>query len=404
MGFGEKRARRKRHLHWVLPATAILLLCAAACSAQSGTAPGDGRQMALALERSGRNVEAESAWNSYLSAHPSSSEAYAHLGLLEARQEQYKEAIPFYRKALALHSTIPVLQLNLGLAYFKVGEMEQALEEFTPLLNSMPQSSPNRQQLVILMGMCHYGLKHYAAAAPYLKEALDRDPQNLELLMTLAHSYLWSKQYLNVLETYRVILRIDPNSAEADMLAGEASDELKDVRGAIEQFRAAVKADPKTPDVHFGLGYLLWGRRNYAEAEPEFKAELDNNPNHAQALAYLGDVNMQLERPDAAILLLNKAIKIDPGIELAYIDLSAIYADAGRRDDSLRELKAALKLAPNDVNVHWRLARLYRAMGNQQEAMIEFNKAKGITQAADDALIYKLTPRSDSAPPPAVVR
>lgn len=81
------------------------------------------------------------------------------------------------------------------------------------------------------------------------------------------------------------------------MLAGEALDELKDSSGAIEQFRAAEKADPHTPDVHFGLGYPLWTKRQYPEAVPEFQAELDNDPNHAQALTYLGDCNLQLSHP-----------------------------------------------------------------------------------------------------------
>jgi len=167
--------------------------------------------------------------------------ACAHLGFLEARQEHYEEAIPLYRKALSLDSAIPGLRLNLGLAYFKTGDVKDALAEFRTVLKSTPQTSPDRQRLVILVGMCHYGLEQYAEAAPYLKEAVSRDPRNLELLLALAHSYLWSKQYQNVLDTYRAILLVDAESAEADMLAGEALDEMKDALGAIQQFRAAVQ-------------------------------------------------------------------------------------------------------------------------------------------------------------------
>ena len=101
---------------------------------------------------------------------------------------------------------------------------------------------------------------------------MSRDPRNLELLLALAHSYLWSKQYQNVLDTYRAILLVDAESAEADMLAGEALDEMKDALGAIQQFRAAVQADPKMPDVHFGLGYLLWTQKQYTEAAPDRKS------------------------------------------------------------------------------------------------------------------------------------
>jgi tetratricopeptide (TPR) repeat protein len=381
----------------------MLAIAAPRCVCQAVAVSDQPRQAALALEQQGNNGEAEAAWRTYLKAHPSSSEAYAHLGLLEARQEHYKEAVPLYRKALALNPRIPGLRLNLGLALFKAGEMKDALREFEPLLKNTQQSSPDRQRLAILIGMSYYGVAEYAQAAPYLKEAAARDPQNLPLRLALAHSCLWSKQYQCVLDTYHEILTLNAESAEADMLAGEALDELKDSSGAIEQFRAAVKADPKMPDVHFGLGYLLLSKHRYEEAVPEFQAELANNPKHVQAMAHLGEVEMKLSHPEAALPLFKNAISIDPEFELAHLDLGILYVAAGRIDDALRELKIAAKLAPNDVDVHWRLGRLYRAMGNKEDAKAEIDKAKSITQAADTALVDKMNPHpAPEQTPPAV--
>jgi tetratricopeptide (TPR) repeat protein len=397
MECGQKRAAPGLGLRLFLGAAAIPLLCLAPARAQMATASADSRENALTLEQQGRNAESEAAWRAYLQAHPASSEAYAHLGLLEARQDHYKEAVPLYRKALALHSTIPGLRLDLGLALFKDGEMQAALQQFLLLLKDAPPSSPDRQRLAILTGMCYYGLNEYAQAAPYLKEAAADDPQNLPLRLALAHSCLWSKQYQCVLAVYREILALDANSAEADMLAGEALDALKDVPGAIEQFRAAEKADPRMPDVHFGLGYLLWTKRQYADAAPEFEAELNNNPSQAQALTYLGDVDMHLGQPEAAAPLFEKAIRIDPAIERAHLDLGAMDADAGHREDALRELEVAARLAPNDVDVHWRLGRLYKEIGDPQKAKAEFDKVKTINAAADTTLISKMP--GPSAPP-----
>ncbi len=90
---------------------------------------------------------------------------------------------------------------------------------------------------------------------------------------------------------------------------------MKDKPGAAQQFRAAVKADPKMPDVHFGLGYLLWGQLQFDEAAKEFQAELDNNPDHPLALTYLGDCDMRLGHPDVVTPLLERAIQIDPKLE-----------------------------------------------------------------------------------------
>lgn len=361
------------------------------CTGQAGVPQESQRQAALALEQQGKNAEAEATWKAFLKAQPGSAEAFAHLGLLEARQEHYKEAVLFYRRAMALHPAMPSLRMNLGLALFKGGELKQAILEFKPLLKTEPPTSPDGQRLAILIGMAHYGLNEYAEAVPYLKEAAARDPQNLQLRLALAHSCLWSRQYPCVLDTYHEILMLNAESAEADMLAGEALDELKEYDGAIQQFRAAVKANPKEPDVHFGLGYILWTQRQYDEAAREFQAELTNDPHHVQSLAYLADANMQLNHPEVALPLLEKVKVMNPSLVLGRLDLGILYGDTGRQQDALHELIVAARLAPDDVNVHWRLARLYREMGKMGEAKAEFDKASSLNKATDNALLDKMS-------------
>jgi tetratricopeptide (TPR) repeat protein len=369
---------------------ALALALAAICSAQAASMTDDKRQAAIASEQQGQYPEAEAAWRAVLRSNPGDAEAYAHLGLLEAEQEHYTEAVPLYRKALALAPSMPGLRLNLGLSLFKSGALKEAADTFMPLLEEQPPSSSEALRLTTLIGLARYGSGDYTAAVPFLKQATAADPQNLPFRLTLAHSCLWSKQYQCVLDVYHEILTLNAESAEADMLAGEALDEMKDKAGAMQQFRAAVKADPKEPNVHFGLGYLLWGLLQLDEAAQEFQAELDNNPDHAQALTYLADCHMKLNKPEGSIALLEKAIRIDPSIVLAHLDLGILYGDAGRFDEALRELKIAVNLNPDDQNVHWRLARFYQAAGRKEEAKTEFEKTKSLQKASDQTIMRKL--------------
>jgi tetratricopeptide (TPR) repeat protein len=363
-------------------------------------APDRRRQAALALEQQGKNADAEAAWRVYLQTHPSSPEPYAHLGLLEARQEHYKAAVPLYRKALEMGPDVPGLRLNLGLALFKSGELKEAIQEFAPLL----KSQPGNQQLNTLTGMAHYGLAEYAEAVPFLKEAAAHDAQNLTLRLYLAQSCLWSKQSQCVLDVYREILALDSESAEADMLAGEALDEMKDNEGSTKMFRAAVKVNPKEPNAHFGLGYLLWTLKQYKEAASEFQAELGNDPDHIQAMLYLADSDIQMNRIEDARPLLEKVVKLNPALGLGHLDLGIVYTEAGRNEDAMRELTAAEKLMPDDVNVHWRLGRLYRVLGKKEEAKAEFDKASTLNKAVDEDLYKKIAnghPRPVPAQEPA---
>ena len=295
-----------------------------------------------------------------------------------------------YRKALALNPAMPGVRLNLGLALFKGDELKQALQEFKPLLKTQPPGSAESQRLIVLIGMAHFGLGEYAEAAPYLRQAAAGDPRNLPLRLTLAQSCMWSRQYQCVLDSYHEILTLNAESAEADMLAGEALDQMKDSAGAIKMFRAAVRANAKEPDAHFGLGYLLWTQKQYAEAASEFQAELDNDAGHIQAMLYLADSQIQLNRTAEAQPLLEKVVQVDPSLALGHLDLGILYSDAGRTEDALRELKAAARLAPNDVNAHWRLGRLYRSMGKKEEAKAELDKASKLNKATDEDLLKKI--------------
>jgi tetratricopeptide (TPR) repeat protein len=381
-----------------------LAMLPAIAAAQATKVQDPKRQAALALEEQGKNMEAEAAWRDYLKAHPSSPEPYGHLGILEARQGHYKEAVTYYRKALAINPKVPGLRLNLGLALFKSGDLAAALPVFNEALKETPPGSPDIQRLKILIGMSHYGLAQYKEAVPYLKEEAEKDPKNLPLRLALAHSCLWSKQYQCVMDVYHEILTLDPESAEADMIAGEALDEMKDNEGSTKMFRAAAAANPREPNVHFGLGYLLWTQKIYPEAAKEFQAELANDPNHVQAMMYLGDTYIQLNRPGEAMPLLERTIKLDPSQSLAHLDLGILYSDAGRNEEALRELTLAEKLNPQEVNVHWRLGRLYRTMGKKEEAKAEFDKASTLNKAADEELYKKIAnahakPGENTAPP-----
>jgi Flp pilus assembly protein TadD len=85
--------------------------------------------------------------------------------------------------------------------------------------------------------------------------------------------------------------------------------------------------------------------------------------------------------------LLQKLVKSNPSIAMARLDLGIVYAEEGRNAAALSELKAAEALKPNDINVHWRLGKLYKTMGNRAEAKVEIDKAQSINKAADNALL-----------------
>ena len=351
------------------------------------------RSDALALEAAGQVAEAEQAWQRIAASEPENAEAFAHLGLMEARQEHYTEATTYYQQALKLNPDLPGLRMNLGLAYFKASKFKQALEPFTAEL----RRHPGDPRLTVLLGMAHYGMGDYLVAIPYLQRGAEQQPESLPLRLALAHSCLWSKQYDCVLSTYKEILTLNPDSAEAEMLAAEALDETGDDAGAMTHFRAAAKANPKEANVHFGLGYLLWTQHHYAEAAKEFQQELLNDPQHTEADAYLGDADVQLNQFNDAKTELEKAAAGDAASSMVHRDLGIVYAAAGDKDNAAKQLQEAISLDPKDSTAHWRLGKLYQSSGRKEEAAAEFAKVSTMNASENRTL-----PQSMAGPPGAV--
>jgi tetratricopeptide (TPR) repeat protein len=249
----------------------------------------------------------------------------------------------------------------------------------------------------ILLGFSYYGTKRFPEAARQLKAAAEADPGNLELHHVLAQSCLWAKDYSCALDEFRHVLQLDPDSASAHMLAGEALDGMQRTREAVVEFQAAAKAAPAEPNVHFGLGYLYWKSHRYAEAKQEFQSELSNDPKHAQAWAYLGDIEMKNNNPEGALTLLQKSIQLKSDLRIAQVDRGRILTEQKRYDEAIAAFRRAIELDPEESDAHYRLGRVYQLIGKIPDSQKEFAKVSEIHDKSDEDMVRKM-----SAAPPAL--
>jgi len=149
------------------------------------------------------------------------------------------------------------------------------------------------------------------------------------------------------------------------MLLGEALDGLDKTPEAIAEFEAAAKADSRAPNVNFGLGYLYWKLRRYEQAAPAFENEIAVDPQNAQALAYLGDVELKRENTEKALSLLQCAIAIRTDLSIAQLDLGVILTQQKKYPQALKALRHAEQLDPEQPEVHFRLGTFVPSDGRR---------------------------------------
>lgn len=367
----------------LLPAAALLSVLP--CFSQS-------IEQAQELQARGDWKGAEESWRALLEHAPQDYRLWSSLGIALSHQERYTDAVAAYRKALAIHPKDPQTELNLGITYFKSGKLPQAIEP----LRSAARLLGDNPQIDTLLGMSLFGTGKYGEAATHLQRASAADPDNVGLQQVLAQSYLYGRQYDKAqLEFKRMLIR-DPDSANVHMLLGEAYDANGQLEPAIKEFQAATQKG-NLPNLHFGLGYLLWKDHKYDQAEAEFRKELSTDPQNYQALAYLGDTLMKRGDTAEARKRLRESIAIHDSIWLTHFHLGVLAQEEKHYGQAAAELRSAIALDATRPEPHYRLAQVLKATGQAQAARLELQKVTKLHEHKDEDLIQKITRGSVSS-------
>jgi tetratricopeptide (TPR) repeat protein len=125
----------------------------------------------------------------------------------------------------------------------------------------------------------------------------------------------------------------------------------------------------------FATAAALHRQGRLSEAERVYRAILQIDGKHVDALHYLGVVCNQRGRPAEAEPLLRQAIAIDPQSSAAHNDLGIALAALGRQEDAIAEYQRAVAAKPGFHQAYNNLGTALLALGRPEEAAANFEKA-----------------------------
>ncbi len=180
------------------------------------------------------------------------------------------------------------------------------------------------------------------------EQAIGMDP-------TYAAAYAW-RGYTHLLE-WILQWRRDPQSLQQ----------------AFELTQQAVALDDAQPIGRLILGNVyLWGKREHEQALAEAEQAIALNPNFAQAYAHLGNFLVYAGRPQAAIEMIERAMRLDPHYPPLYLSwLGHAYRLTGQAETAIAILQRAVKRNPNYLYFHLHLVVTYSDVGREDAARAE---------------------------------
>jgi tetratricopeptide (TPR) repeat protein len=144
---------------------------------------------------------------------------------------------------------------------------------------------------------------------------------------------------------------------------------------AEQQYRAALNLDPDSALVHLGLGRVLAAENQRQEAIDQYRAAIRLQPDIASSHTALGDLLMETGAEKGAIAEYNEAIRLDPNDAGMRGKTAAILYSEGNVKAAIAEYRDLEGLQPNDPDVHYWLGRALYAGSDLQDAVAEFRQA-----------------------------
>lgn len=304
--------------------------------------------------------------------------AYNNLGMIYFNSGDYDHAVDTLERGLKLHVSMPTATAMLGLSYYQLGQNDKA----EPLIKTAFSSKPGDNQLELTLAQIQIRKSEYQQATLTLNHFLERNPRDQNAWYLLGKTYLQMSQ--NALGK---VNQIDPNSIVAHEITGEIDESMHNYDLALVEYQKAIELAPNQPGTHLHMANTYWLMQNFEAAEKEFAAELVVDPNNCSAMWKLANSMLELNEPaDKALSELSQTVDRCPTLMQARVDRARALVRLERQQEALPDLKMALTENPNEPSIHFLLASVYRASGDQAKAAEETKIYSRLQREAREAV------------------
>jgi len=170
---------------------------------------------------------------------------------------------------------------------------------------------------------------------------------------------------------------VEARQAEVRQHAARGAElfQRKQYADAEVEYRAAVRLDPQNPDLHVALSRALNRQRKTDEALVEARETLGLNPGNDQGHYSLGNALREKGDRDGAIAEYREALRLNPNIAEAHVGLGIALGQKGDVDGAIAEEREALGLNPDNDLAHTSLGVALAGKGDAEGAMAEIREA-----------------------------
>ncbi|NJN23762.1 MAG: serine protease [Acaryochloridaceae cyanobacterium RL_2_7] len=199
---------------------------------------------------------------------PQTAEGYLLVGRDQTNQNQHQLAVQSYQQAIALDPTSSDAFAGLGLAHASLGNDPAALQSYT-------QAIQLKSRLIILsittgaivrdrLGLVQEAIADYRFVLSYA-------PGFTLAYHNRGNLYARQRDYERALRDYNQAIALSPNFASTYYNRGNVYKQLQNINLAKQDYETTIRLNPAFALAPLALGYLLFAEENWTDALEHFQ-------------------------------------------------------------------------------------------------------------------------------------
>jgi tetratricopeptide (TPR) repeat protein len=225
-------------------------------------------------------------------------------------------------------------------------------------------------------GRAAFAAKEYAQAVTPLSHALALEPADSHLRAMLGLSLCMVHEYARAVQVLRPIgPAVEANPELTIAYAGSIALSVDNAQG-LARLKALQEANPGIALVHYLLGEVHAGNRDYGQAADELRIALKLDPSNTGAKNALALADLALGQKLEALQLFSELAESDSRDGEVYYQLARLQIESGSIQAAISSLETAIRLNPMDASYHLELAEAYRKNAQPEDAEHETRESE----------------------------
>jgi tetratricopeptide (TPR) repeat protein len=220
-------------------------------------------------------------------------DSYNNLGAIAATNNDYSDAVSYFKRAAVWNPSLEGLDYNWGRAAFAGSQFADAILPLSRYVKSNPDDPGARSVLAISQFMTG----NYPGCIEALEPLIGKTNLAPQADYVYAESLVRTGKIAPGAERLATLAKLHPEIPDVHRSLGEALGQLGEKQRALEELRTAIQLSPRDADSHYDLGKMEFESGDTAAAIPELETATRLLPNNEKFHQELADAYNAALRP-----------------------------------------------------------------------------------------------------------